>query len=90
MNYDRVHYITRDQQNAIRRVVLAEWKPIGESANEIVARAKRRLHLDGWEAMWFEKAGFREGVDFVITEPQELDADWITEYLSYCDKPEEN
>ena len=61
MGYDRVHYITRDQQNAIRRVVLVEWKPIGESANEIVNRLERQL-----------------------------DADWISEYLIWHSKPEEN
>ena len=61
MGYDRVHYITRDQQNAIRRVVLVEWKPIGESSNEIVNRLERQL-----------------------------DADWISEYLIWHGKPEEN
>ena len=38
--------LTREQQTAIQRIALAEWKPIGESANEIVARLAHSRVLD--------------------------------------------
>ena len=60
MSYD-IRALTRKEQVAIARQLTIRWKPIGESANEIVARLERQL-----------------------------DTDWITEYLAYHDKPEEN
>ena len=42
-------YLTREEQQAILRIVVrqfSDWKPIGEFANEIVARLAHTRQLD--------------------------------------------
>ena len=44
---DEVHFrLTKTQQEAIKRLLSEEWKPIGESVKEIVVRLDRRLDAD--------------------------------------------
>ena len=44
-----VRYLTREEQQAILRIVVRQfsaWKPVGEFANEIVARLAPKLDTD--------------------------------------------
>lgn len=43
-------------------------KPIANVTPVYLGRAKRRLILTPWESMFFEKAGFQEGRDYVVEE----------------------
>ncbi len=42
----KIYNLTREQQDAFQRAVREKWKPIGESANEIVTRLERSLDTD--------------------------------------------